>query len=666
MAGGENWLFNNTGGDHVGDGGIITGTTSSNAYFAYVDASGFSTAPATLTSPFIDISTLTTPQLSFYEISDKETGSNSVLDVEVWDGLVWNSVATFDTNTTGWEKKEILLSALTFTGPAAVRFTFSEVNSFSSTDDIAIDDVTFENVPVCLSPTTLTAINITTIAADLGWTSTASAWDIEWSTAGFSPTGTPTIPGTTTNPHNLTGLTNNTSYDFYVRTDCGASGVSTWTGPFNFTTVASCASPTILTTTSITSTSADLGWIDNSGVALWDIESDIAGFTPTGTPTVTGTTTNPHNLTGLTTNTIYDFYVRANCGVSGTSTWTGPFNFTTQCTPFTVPFSENFNSTSTTQNCWTVLDNNSDGDMWNMDYGSNALAGNEVAMMATLGNNGANDDYLITPTLALTGGQQLRFSYKSQSSSLSNDLEVLLSTTGIGVSNFVDTLMPLEIFTNTIYTEKFIDLSAYIGNVNIAFHVPNGGSDGWRLYIDSVEIEPATYCFSPTNLTVTNSTNTSVNLAWTSTATTWDIELGIAGFNPTGTATTASTTTNPTNVAGLTDDTSYDFYVRADCGADSSTWAGPFNFSTITVGINKAANKLGLSIYPNPTNGIFTLNVKAKNVIIEIMNTTGQVIFTKTNVNTNEQINLSNNPKGIYFVTVISNETVTTQKVIVR
>jgi len=85
-----------------------------------------------------------------------------------------------------------------------------------------------------------------------------------------------------------------------------------------------------------------------------------------------------------------------------------------------------------------------------------------------------------------------------------------------------------------------------------------------------------------------------------------------------------------------------------------------------TVGISEATNKLGLSIYPNPNNGIFTLNVKAKNVLVEIMNTQGQVVLTKNNVNTNQQIDLSNNAKGIYFVTVTSNEAVTTQKVIVQ
>ena len=147
MAGGEDWLFNDSGtGEHIGNGGTLSGTTTSNSYFAWADASG-TDGPRSLTSPFVDITALTVPQLSFYEISDNEGNANSVLDVEVWDGTTWNTMGTYNTNTIGWEKKEILLSTLTFTGPVAVRFTFSETTTIAAYyDDIAIDDVTLKRL----------------------------------------------------------------------------------------------------------------------------------------------------------------------------------------------------------------------------------------------------------------------------------------------------------------------------------------------------------------------------------------------------------------------------------------------------------------------------------------------------------------------------------------
>src|SRR5690606_38127837 len=104
--------------------------------------------------------------------------------------------------------------------------------------ELYIDDFTIDGNPACPDPSLLTATNLAATSADLGWTENGSAttWDIEWGTAGFTPTGTPNIVGTTTNPHNLTGLNAQTDYDFYVRSDCAGNGLSGWSGPYIFTT----------------------------------------------------------------------------------------------------------------------------------------------------------------------------------------------------------------------------------------------------------------------------------------------------------------------------------------------------------------------------------------------------------------------------------------------
>lgn len=92
--------------------------------------------------------------------------------------------------------------------------------------------------PACPQPSSLAAINVTGSTVDLSWTEngTATVWDIEWDTAGFTPTGIPTITGTTNNPQQITGLTPLTDYEFYVRSVCGVNDTSLWSGPYLFTT----------------------------------------------------------------------------------------------------------------------------------------------------------------------------------------------------------------------------------------------------------------------------------------------------------------------------------------------------------------------------------------------------------------------------------------------
>ncbi|SEA17075.1 choice-of-anchor L domain-containing protein [Bizionia paragorgiae] len=236
MSGGEDWKFNDVPGvNHIGDNGTITGTTPSNGYFAWVDASG-SHDPALLTTPFVDVSTLTTPSISFYEISNNEGFANSELNVEVWDGAAWNLMATYNTNTNGWEKKTINISTLNITGDVQARFIFSEPVPGDFYDDIAIDDVTFDELPTCVNPSNITFTNITSTSADIAWISNGmeTEWEVTIQPLG---TGAPTVDGdlTTTNPYLATGLTPATHYEVYIRSVCGLEK-SDWVGPSNFTT----------------------------------------------------------------------------------------------------------------------------------------------------------------------------------------------------------------------------------------------------------------------------------------------------------------------------------------------------------------------------------------------------------------------------------------------
>jgi len=94
-----------------------------------------------------------------------------------------------------------------------------------------------------------------------------------------------------------------------------------------------CVAPSALTATAITDTSADLGWTEAGTATTWNVEWGVAPLTLGGGTTITGTTTNPESLTGLTAETDYQYYVQADCGGGDTSAWSGPYSFTTEVAP---------------------------------------------------------------------------------------------------------------------------------------------------------------------------------------------------------------------------------------------------------------------------------------------------------------------------------------------
>ena len=93
--------------------------------------------------------------------------------------------------------------------------------------------------PSCPNITDLSVSYISSSGAYVYW----NAGDVEtsWEIVVQSPgTGIPSGSGTyttTNNPHELSGLTEGTTYEVYVRGFCGGSDFSNWVGPVNFTTI---------------------------------------------------------------------------------------------------------------------------------------------------------------------------------------------------------------------------------------------------------------------------------------------------------------------------------------------------------------------------------------------------------------------------------------------
>lgn len=100
----------------------------------------------------------------------------------------------------------------------------------------------------CTPPSNLHATNITTNSAILNWTpaNIETTWNIMYGPVGFEPDSGTLILNVPSTSYLLSGLAQETSYDFYVQSVCGVDYFSAWAGPATFETLSGgpCSNPT--------------------------------------------------------------------------------------------------------------------------------------------------------------------------------------------------------------------------------------------------------------------------------------------------------------------------------------------------------------------------------------------------------------------------------------
>jgi hypothetical protein len=241
MSGGEPWKFTSYPQGQIGNQGSVMGSTPSGGHFAWVDDSGTPTNDVSLTSPEIDITGLSIPRIVFYEISDNQGATNATLNVELYDGVNWSTIGTYNTNTVGWCKRVIDLSTLSITSAIRVRFVI--LGSTSEYDDIAIDDFTIEETPSCVEPANFAFNNLTNTTVDLSWidASILGQFDYEYVVqpqgAGVPVgSGVMVTDATSVTVGITTPLNQDTLYEAWIRAYCGGTDYSDWVGPVYFRT----------------------------------------------------------------------------------------------------------------------------------------------------------------------------------------------------------------------------------------------------------------------------------------------------------------------------------------------------------------------------------------------------------------------------------------------
>jgi hypothetical protein len=345
-----------------------------------------------------------------------------------------------------------------------------------------------------------------------------------------------------------------------------------------------------------TTTTVNLTW---PGSGNYIIEYGLSGFVPgTGTAagtngTVINTAAQNYTITGLLAGTRYAVYVRQACSGNFTSN-SIVTSFSTDCSTISsFPYTEGFETgtASLLPVCIKAVDYNQDGILDAGIQSTNTRTGIRCGFID-------GPDLMVLPKITLSGSRRLR--YFAKATGAAAVCKVRLSSTDNAASSFTTLLLTDTVATGN-YLEKSIDLSAYTGNIYLAFE----GAAGSVFLLDDIRVETIPACPGPTFVSPVRSNNTSLSVSWKGTGN-FILEYGLAGFTP-GTGANAgiggtviSNAVSTARINGLSAATAYDIYVRQDCGAGSyssnsskltmNTFVGCGAAATLAECVNTAAS----------------------------------------------------------------------------
>ncbi|GAB0155519.1 hypothetical protein CHRYSEOSP005_07800 [Chryseobacterium sp. Alg-005] len=355
-----------------------------------------------------------------------------------------------------------------------------------------------------------------------------------------------------------------------------------------------CAPPVLQPVSGITVNSALVSWTASSNAVSYDVYHSTSNTTPTSTttPTYPGVTGTSTTIGGLNSNTTYYYWVRSNCSTAtGQSVWSFAGTFKTACSTFTVPYTENFDTTSTgnstspnAPSCWAYLESASFAGYGYVVASNNYSAPNSYYLNNSSSTTGSQ--MLVSPpTINLSDGtKRVRFYAKAGGSGYT----LLVGTLSNPTDPASFTQIGSAIALTTTHTQYTVNIPAG-SDLQLAFKHGMGASSR-SIYLDNITVQDIPSCVEPTAVTSSNVAANTATIGWTAPA-----ALPAMGYevyySTTNTAPTSATILDATNSAtstttsaslnGLSATTVYYVWVRSRCSAsDVSEWSLGATFTT--------------------------------------------------------------------------------------
>lgn len=534
--------------------------------------------------------------ISFYTYG---TSTSYTLEVGIMndpsDALSFTTIGTIQPIVADtWERQEFYTRNYNGNGHhIAFRAPFGSINN------IYLDEININAIPMCPHVENLAVTNIDDSNVTLTWSpgSSESVWEVVILPAGPVDWDTVTnINYVYSNTYTESNLQSSTEYSAYVRANCDAGDISDWER-IDFTTTQIPAQ--LPYTCDFEMANPNWSFYNNSGNNKWHI----------GTATNNGGTKSMYisNDNGAT-----NAY-----GTSYTNNWAYRDIF--------FPASTNgyiisFDWKATAESCCDYMNvfignvveiTNANCSNYSSGFnGTTKLNSSNMNQQSTF----TNFNYTL-PGYDTDGVRRLYFSWHNDGS-IQNDPpaavdNIMISEitcpipSNLAATNITATTVDLswtengtasewivyhKISTDSIWTETTVystnyQLTGLTPDMSYSVRVASDCGNGTDVspFSNLVSFNTLPTCPSPSGLTVSNISQTNVDLAWTSNGaeTSWDIVYGAVGFDIDTEGTIVTATTNPFTLTGLTAATNYQVYVRANCGSgDISNWSSPIQFNT--------------------------------------------------------------------------------------
>lgn len=353
-----------------------------------------------------------------------------------------------------------------------------------------------------------------------------------------------------------------------------------------------CLAPTAVIASALTANSGTLNWTPPATVpSSYDVYYTSSTVAPNSAtvPSSTGITATTIPMSGLSSQTKYHVWIRSNCA-GNIGVWAYGTTFTTPCSTFPVPYSENFDTTltgSSTNNntpmCWSYLETSGFLGYGYVTTGNAYSPANNYYFYnssATTGNQ-----LLVSPqTIALSDGTK-RVKFYAKAGGATYTLQVGTLTNPTDPSTFVAFNTTSLTTTQTVYKVNI----PTGGGEYLAFRHNLGGT-ARSIYLDDITVEAIPSCVEPTAIITSNASPSSVDLAWTPSLT-WaangyEYYYTSQSTMAPPTATTTASGTFPANsvsgiVSGLNANHTYYLWMRSVCSAtNKSEWSYQTVFKT--------------------------------------------------------------------------------------